>query len=195
MKRFLVLILTLLLLTCLVACSENDSPLDPPVVFSLYTHTIEDYRLFLEKCSPMPKWFISYDEVSFLGEFVSFEFEPSLMGKMKNGKYENFFGVKGNHDAISASYNLKDATGYEYTFAYYHWYLDEEPKETYDDVRVNESDGGSKFITWMYMGTEFIFFWLEDYPENATDTFVSRLLNPDTVDAAVAEFNLRVKGY
>ena len=150
--------------------------------------------MFLEKCSPMPKWFITYDEISFLGEFVSFTFEPNLVEKMSNGKYEKILG-DGDHDAICASYQLKDSSGYEYEFAYYHWYLEEEPKEAYDDVRVNESYEGSKFITWMYKGTEFAFLGLEDYPEDAEGTFVSRLLNPETVDAAVAEFNLRVKGY
>ena len=50
-------------------------------------------------------------------------------------------------------------------------------------------------ITWVYNGTLFEIYQLASYPENATDTFVSRLLNPDTVDAAVAEFNLCVKGY
>ncbi len=50
-------------------------------------------------------------------------------------------------------------------------------------------------VTWVYNGTLFEISNISSYPSMATGTFVSRLLNPDTVDAAVVEFNLRVKGY
>ena len=50
-------------------------------------------------------------------------------------------------------------------------------------------------VTWVYHGTLFEISNISSYPSMATGTFVSRLLNPNTVDAAVAEFNLRVKGY
>ena len=104
-------------------------------------------------------------------------------------------GIKQYDNGVTAAYCFKDDGGSEFELLYYHWYLTDEPKAAYDDVKFNKDGNVLKSITWMYKGTEFIFFGLEDYPENATGTFVSRLLNPETVDAAVAEFNLRVKGY
>lgn len=200
MKRILIAVLIVALLICLIAW--HDGPDDGEYYdysglrtqHPIYAYNIDDYALFLERCSPMPKWFITYDEISSLGEFVSFAFEPEKWYYWNDNR-EDLFEKQGSHDAIAARYTIEDEEGYEYVFAYYHWYLDDEPKEAYEGIRSNVSENGAKSITWMYKGTEFIFFGLEDYPENAEDTFVSRLLNPETVDAAVAEFNLRVKGY
>ena len=190
MKRIFASILALLcLLFCFASCES--SSIEPNEVqgnrMPLYAGSLVAYHTFVNNCRPLPKWFISYETVSFLGEFVSFEFEKK--------KDIPDIGIKQYDNGVTAAYCFKDDSGSEFEFLYYHWYLVDEPKEAYDGIRSNVSENGAKSITWLYKGTEFVFFGLEDYPENATGTFVSRLLNPETVDAAVAEFNLAVKGY
>ena len=79
MKRLLILLLAIMLLITLMSCSDDNERIkldyltEPPI----YAFNIEEYNLFLQRCTPMPKWFITYDEVSLLGEFVSFAFEPN----------------------------------------------------------------------------------------------------------------------
>ena len=207
----------------LVSCNENDevywyssSP------GSTYTEIkgYENYKTYENEYKPLPSWFVTYEQLSFVGAFQSYE---------KSSSYTAFV----------AGYRLIDDTQVSVRVEYVHWYFalytyseadlqrhqEEHATKDMDDawlvgssfksIKANEAQdvpvagrydrngvvltynekGILESISWMYKGTEFSFSQLENYPENAEGTFVSRLLNPETVDAAVAEFNLRVKGY
>ncbi len=225
-KRILALFLVVSLLgVCLVSCEDEKYGLlryPPGSDDSTYLmmRDYENYKTYVNECKPLPSWFVTYEQLSFVGEFQSYEMHYSL-------------------DAYNAGYRLIDDTQVNVRVHYVHWYLvlytyseeslqmfqDEHATKEMDDawlvgssfknIKTNESQGASlagrydrngvvltynengvlEEISWFYHGTEFKFSGLEDYPEDAEGTFVSRLLNPDTVDAAVAEFNLRVKGY
>ena len=175
MKRILSLFITLILLGSLFACDKENqkSPPDNP-------RTYDEYCAYLENYAPFPVWFVFYDDISCLGEFVGFE------EIVKKGEASPF--------CANVVYTLQDTLG-TFILQCDHWYLYKEGFESYEGVKYERENERISTITWVYKGTEFIFFGLEDYPENAEGTFVSRLLNPETIDAAVAEFNLRVKGY
>ena len=218
-KRILALLLVVsLLVVCLVSCNENDevywyssSPGTPYTEIKGY----ENYKTYVNECKPLPSWFVSYEQLSFVGEFRSYEMH--------------------NRDAYEEGYRLIDDTQVNVRVHYVHWYLvlytyseadlqsfqEEHAAKDMDDAWlvgnnfksiIKSNDVAGRYdrngvvltynekgilesVSWMYKGTEFSFSQLENYPENATGTFVSRLLDPDTVDAAVAEFNLAVKGY
>ena len=173
MKRMLLLLIaTLLLISSFFACDKDKASLpDNP-------HTYDEYCVYLENYAPFPTWFIYYKDISFVGEFGSFE-----EIEMKDKPF-----------CADVVYALSDAFG-GFKLQCIHWYLYKEDFVPYEGVKYEKENERVSAITWVYKGTEFVFFDLENYPENAKDTFMSRLLNPDTVDAAVAKFNLRVKGY
>ena len=178
MKRMLLLLFaTLLLLGSLFACDKKDKMVYPdnaPVIYDSY----DEYLTFLERASPLPVWFVYYENISFVGEYVDFQ--------------DIYYQRK--PFCTKVIYTLNDAFG---SFKLYcdHWSLYDENFEEYEGVQYKKDDEKITHVAWVYKGTEFTVYKLEDYPTDATDTFVSRLLDPDTVDAAVAEFNLRVKGY
>ena len=222
-KRILALLLVVsLLVVCLVSCNENDEVYwgsSYPVTSYTEIKGYENYKTYENEYKPLPSWFVSYEQLSFVGEFRSYEMH--------------------NRDAYEEGYCLIDDTQVSVRVKYVHWYLalytyseadlqrhqEEHATKDMDDawlvgssfksIKTNEAQdvpvagrydrngvvltynekGILESVSWMYKGTEFSFSQLENYPENAEDTFVSRLLNPETVDAAVAEFNLRVKGY
>ncbi len=181
MKRILSILFALMLLGSLCACDKEDKlpfPNNYYAPFIVPTH--DEYVAYLENYSPLPAWFVSYDDISFLGEYVSFE-EIAKEGEEPPS-------------CANVVYTLQDTHG-SFHLQSDHWNLYKEDFAVYEGVQYTKDGEKITHVLWVYKGTEFIFSGLEDYPENAEGTFVSRLLNPDTVDAAVAEFNLRVKGY
>ena len=173
MKRILSLFIALILLGSLFACDKDNKASSPD-----HPRTYDEYCVYLENYAPFPTWFIYYKDISFVGEFGSFE----------------EIVLKEKPFCADVVYALGDAFGC-FKLQCIHWYLYKEDFVPYEGVKYEKKNERVSAITWVYKGTEFAFFDLENYPENAKDTFMSRLLNPDTVDAAVAEFNLRVKGY
>ncbi len=215
MKRIvsLMLILAVITIACLSCSKENGENISDREIY-LFCEEEDQYQLFLERCSPMPDWFVTYDAISFLGDFCGFVLMNDVNGN--NMRYylttngEDEFGFYFNHESLSGT----------------PWRKYKEPNRSFSDVlcvennfrqiksksagRESTLNGRYGFhdivfqyndkglltdIYWTYKGTLFMLFDLEYYPTDVTDTFVSRLLNPETVDVAVAEFNLRVKGY
>lgn len=178
MKKILLLLLAALsLLSSFCACDKKEKEVDfdnPPVIY----HSYNDYLTFLEECSPLPVWFVYYEDISFVGEYVDFQ--------------DIYYQEKSF--CTKVIYTLNDAFG---SFKLYcdHWSFYDEDFEEYDGVQYTKDGEKITHVSWVYKGTEFTVYELEDYPTDTADTFVSWLLNPETVDAAVAEFNLRVKGY
>ena len=68
MKRILSLFIALVLLGSLFACDKDNkiSPPDNP-------RTYDEYCVYLENYAPFPMWFVYYKDISFIGEFGSFE--------------------------------------------------------------------------------------------------------------------------
>ena len=182
MRRILLLLISVLLSLgfCCSCDKENKLPLPNNYYAPFIVPTYDEYVAYLENYSPLPAWFVSYDDISFLGEYVSFE-EIAKEGEEPPSCANVIYTLQDTH----GSFNLQSV----------HWYLYKEDFVPYEGVKYEKENERISAITWVYKGTEFAFFDLENYPENAEGTFVSRLLDPDTVDAAVAEFNLRVKGY
>ena len=210
MKKLLAILLLLFLAVMLFSCRQQDSsgPSDldepdpvyvlpnPDLRVSIYTKA--EYDSFVDGNKKLPSNFVYFDQVSSFGEFFGFV-DISVLGDAEFSDYHyGFTSPTGKYVSLDISHRdakTKVVSTKEYLMA-----------ENGVDLRFRADgasgtvlmpygeyqyvDGELLSISWITDGTAWTLYgdvMLAEYDTDDMDTAISRLLSPDTAEAAMKE--------